>query len=491
MMYFRVNSKSLKKEFIINLMLLLLANMLVKPLYIFGIDRNVQLIVGTENYGDYISLLNFTFILQFVNDFGLQNWVNRTIGQQTSHTRSIYSQILSLKIILAFGYFGLTMILGYFWFLPENRMHLLIQLALNQFLVSSIFFLRASISGLGFYKTDSLLSILDRLILIIVCGVFIWNQNWVSFVDIQWFASMQTLSLILVFIICVLLLIKENFKFKFHRIRWDEIKYLLNKSFPFALVYLFYVLLTKSDGILLVKLLKDGSFQAGCFSASMRLYEAGTMISLVFAGLLISMFSRNASDTEKLTVLLKTSWSILWVITVSVSLWIIFNRVEINRYLYPNSTVSWDQMLGVLMVGFIPGSMNFILGAYFQALHKEQQLWKLYACLAILALLINSIQVLYYGAIGSAFVFSFFQWILLIIQICQTEMKEKIYRPLLIKSLLFLMINFSMMYCLSEWYYGNFWIEAFISFGLQLITSLVLGLIQIQEFKHFAKLRSV
>ena len=57
----------MKKEFLFNLVLLVAVNAVVKPVYIFGIDRGVQNLVGTKAYGVYSSLFAFTFLLQNVN----------------------------------------------------------------------------------------------------------------------------------------------------------------------------------------------------------------------------------------------------------------------------------------------------------------------------------------------------------------------------------------------------------------------------------------
>ena len=47
---------------------LIILNLVVKPVWIFYIDRKVQLIVGNEAYGTYFALFNFTFILSFIAD---------------------------------------------------------------------------------------------------------------------------------------------------------------------------------------------------------------------------------------------------------------------------------------------------------------------------------------------------------------------------------------------------------------------------------------
>ena len=72
----------MQKKFVSSLLLLLLLNVLVKPLWIFGIDLTVQNRVGAEAYGLYAAIFSFTMIFNIVLDLlktkqpimgGLQN----------------------------------------------------------------------------------------------------------------------------------------------------------------------------------------------------------------------------------------------------------------------------------------------------------------------------------------------------------------------------------------------------------------------------------
>ena len=71
----------MKREFTINIILLLFINILIKPAYIFGIETEVQNIVGTEAYGMYFAYFNFVFLFQFINDPGLQNYNAQLIAK--------------------------------------------------------------------------------------------------------------------------------------------------------------------------------------------------------------------------------------------------------------------------------------------------------------------------------------------------------------------------------------------------------------------------
>ena len=61
----------MQKKFLTNLGLLVLVTLLVKPFWILFIDREVQNVVGTENYGFYFALLNFSFLFNILLGLGI------------------------------------------------------------------------------------------------------------------------------------------------------------------------------------------------------------------------------------------------------------------------------------------------------------------------------------------------------------------------------------------------------------------------------------
>ncbi|NRA49561.1 MAG: oligosaccharide flippase family protein [Phaeodactylibacter sp.] len=95
----------MKREFLINIIFLLTANLLIKPFYLFGIDRTVQNTVEGDGYGLYFTLFNFTFIFQIVNDFGIQNFNNRNIAQHRHLIDKYFPNILVLKAGLGIVFF--------------------------------------------------------------------------------------------------------------------------------------------------------------------------------------------------------------------------------------------------------------------------------------------------------------------------------------------------------------------------------------------------
>ena len=48
----------MQKKFITNIIIAVIINLAIKPIWIFGIDRNAQLILGDAQYGLYLALMN-------------------------------------------------------------------------------------------------------------------------------------------------------------------------------------------------------------------------------------------------------------------------------------------------------------------------------------------------------------------------------------------------------------------------------------------------
>ena len=200
----------MQKKFIVNLAFLIGINLLVKPFWIFGIDRTVQNIVGAGEYGLYFAVLNFSFLFGFMLDFGFTNFNNRNVARH-EHLASKYTgSILSMKAFLALIYaavsFIAALIIGY----SKVHFHLLIWLGINQILSSFILFLRSNVSGMQLFKTDSILSVLDRLLMIIFFSILLWGNLFKIQINIFYFAAFQTLSYFITFLVALAIVLRKT-----------------------------------------------------------------------------------------------------------------------------------------------------------------------------------------------------------------------------------------------------------------------------------------
>src|SRR5829696_1250806 len=89
---------------------LFVLNLLVKPAWIFFIDRQVQNIVGHEVYGNYFALFNLSYVLFFLADAGLSNMINQRIANTIAIN---VQQVLKMKFIFLLIYIIVCCFIGW------------------------------------------------------------------------------------------------------------------------------------------------------------------------------------------------------------------------------------------------------------------------------------------------------------------------------------------------------------------------------------------
>lgn len=478
----------MKKTFAINIVLLLGLNLFVKAIYLLGIDRQFQLVLGTTDYGLYYKLLNFTLLFQFINDFGIQNYTNRYVSQNRANIENNFNQLIGLKIILSFLYTICIVLIILVFDYEKIQIALILHLVFNQILISAVFFIRSVISGLGYYKTDSFFSILDRVLLIVFGILILWYPELKQYLSIQGFVWIQTISIgcCLVLALCFLL-------FKGIRINWPtfhfmQLKPIIKACIPFSLIFLFSTVYNKLDVLLIGKWLENGDEQAGIYAASMRIFEASSMVSLAFGSLLLAMFSVLYKDVEKLTELLKMALNLLFAFTIALVMSSCFYAKEIMNLLYNQNNNYWEFIFCLVMLSFLPASLNYIFGALFQAIHKERQLFLFYMLAGIISFILNVYLIKSLQLIGVAYVTVITHSFLFGIQIIYLQQKQIIH----LKSIFWLKMIFLMLiaYCVSSLLKSN--IDDWrIGMSLSLVGILFLAiLLKMIDLRDFIRLKS-
>ncbi|MCK4853887.1 MAG: hypothetical protein KAT31_06490, partial [Bacteroidales bacterium] len=227
----------MKRKFITNLALVLFLNLLVKPFWIFGIDRTVQNVVGTDGYGFYFSLFSFSLLLNILLDLGITNFNNRSIAREPEKLRQYFSQIVGLRFLLALFYAAICLLSGWLLGYDKAQLSMLWILILNQFLASFILYLRSNISGLHYFRTDSMISVLDRTLVIIICGLLLWGNVTDKVFRIEWFVYSQTVAYAVTALVTFGIVWYRAGNFRL-QMDLQGFKKIIRQSFPFALLIL-------------------------------------------------------------------------------------------------------------------------------------------------------------------------------------------------------------------------------------------------------------
>jgi len=394
----------LKRKFVTNLILLLFLNLLIKPFWIFGIDRTVQNVVGAESYGLYFSLLNFSMILNILLDMGITNFNNRNIAQHSHLLQKYLNNIIGLKFLLAAGYAVVCLVVAAIVGYSRVQFHLLFFLIFNQFLISFTFYLRSNISGLHLFRTDSLLSVLDRSLMILFCSVLLFTNWFGGYFSISWFVYAQTAAYLCAALITFFMVLHYA---KTIRLQFDlrYIRLILKQSYPFALLILLMSFYNRIDSVMLERLLPDpiGKMQAGIYAQAFRLLDAFAMVGALFAGLLLPIFARMIKQRNDLVQLLQLAYLLIIVPAILMGVAANFYGQQIMELLYHEHIGQSAPILGVLMVGFVGIATTYIFGTLLTANGNLKQLNLMAFGGMLINIVLNLVLIPQIQALGSAY----------------------------------------------------------------------------------------
>ena len=391
---------AVKREFFVNIIFLLAVNLLIKPFYIFGIDRTVQNLTGESEYGLYFSLLAVVYMLQAVNDLGLRNFNNRTIAQYPHLLDKLMGHVLGLKVVLAVLYglvlFGVSVFLDYDS--PRERFLLLV-LWLNQVLISLTLYFRSNISGVGDYRTDSVLSAFHKFLAILLVGggILFGPEPF----RIEYFVVGEFTALLLTALLAFALNrrhLHEPLRIRFNGVYFRS---LLRQSFPFALIILLTSIYTRIDAIMLRQLLPDGTVEAGIYAAGYRLLDALNMIGFLFAGLLLPIFSKMLKQRDDVAPLVQTSAQFIWAGALPIAVGAVLFREEMMSLLYTEATPYYGAVLAPLMLSFVAVAGSYIYGSLLTANGNLRPMNGLFAASIPVNALLNAWLIPDYGAVGA------------------------------------------------------------------------------------------
>jgi O-antigen/teichoic acid export membrane protein len=398
----------MQRKFLSSLGLILLLNLIVKPFYLLGIDAEVQIRVGKEAYGLYFGLLNLSFILNMFIDLGINNFNNRNIAQNVQLVSKHFTKLFTIKAYLALGYAVLTLALGLILGYGKESFEILALLTINQVLVSFILFGRSNLAALHFFTKDSIVSVLDRALLIGFCSIILFTNVTDKKFKIEWFVYLQTIAYLITLVISFFLLRGKigKLKFKFDKLFAIQI---FRKSIPYATFTLIAGLYNRLDGIMLEKIGPNGSFSAGEYAQGFRFFEAASMFAYLFAVLLLPIFSRMLKEGSPLKPMVETAARLLLGSALAVAILFFFHGDFILEWRYDDVTESSALAFSALMVGFIGVGMFYVYGTLMTADEDLKKLNYISIGGLILNLLLNFYLIPIYGAFGAAIATMFTQ----------------------------------------------------------------------------------
>jgi O-antigen/teichoic acid export membrane protein len=372
----------MKKTFISNFILLMSVNLLIKPFWILGIDRGVQNAVGYEQYGIYSNLFAFSMLFITLLDLGINNYTSSNIAKDPLKLKQEFVALTGFKLGSSLIYLAITLLLGLAIGYPIDRIQLLWIFGLNQILCYFYTFFRSIVGGLQLFKTDAFLSVVDRLLMIILCGLMLWfgvfEMSITKFIWAQTIAYASAVAL-------SFWVIKPHVKGLNWQIDWQAFKKIVSGMLPYALLSLLMTFYTRLDVVLIPQILPDGDVQNGIYASAYRLLEAANMMAALVAMLLLPMFSKMIAGKMDLKPLVQFSTGLLLLPAFTFCLIAYFYQDPIIHLLNNHSTDYSASIFGLVILCFFPLCAMYIYGTLLTANGN----FKILNILAAAALLIN------------------------------------------------------------------------------------------------------
>ena len=402
----------MQKKLLSGLFWILLLNLLIKPFWILGIETGVQNAVGPEEYGFYFTIFNLAYIFNILLDLGVTNFNTRNIAQHPKLIDKHLPGMLGIKIALLGLYLAVTFTVGLLSGYGSRQFHLLAVLSFNQFLNSLILYLRSNFEGLMLFKWDSVISILDRVVMIAICSLLLWGPH--GGITVEWFAYAQTIAYLATALTALVVLTlrirkEHNARFTLRRLH-VSLPFsivILRKSFPFALLVLLMASYNRIDPLLLGWLHPHGTYQAGIYAGAFRLLDALTMVAYLVSAVLLPVFSRMTAEGDSHlgpTTSMVTSLMVVFSFTAAATF--SFRSGLFMELFYHSQDAAvvddYARVFRILVWGIVPIGMTYVYGTLLTAAGRLRQLNTLAATTLVINIVVNLIAIPRHGAVGSA-----------------------------------------------------------------------------------------
>lgn len=402
----------MRRFFVKNILFVLAINVLVKPVWVFLIDRTVQNKVGPEAYGTYNPLFSLSIIFSIILDFGITNYNSRSIARDPGSLPQLFPAMFSARIALIAVYLVLSSAMGWLLGYRGWELALLGGILLIQSLNALVSFIRSNISALHRFKTDGLLSVTDRLFMVAVCGFLLLYPPTAAAFRIEWFVATQVAGYLVAACVSYYILrriSKVRLKFSLHL---PTIWGIMKESAPYALLIFLMSVYNRADATMVERLCQRGKDYAGVWAAAFRLLDMANILGLMFATMLLPIFGRMLARKQAVQPIIKLCVNLLLPTSYAVAVAAVCYRHEIMEllshanelYADPIMRPQFGNVFAWLMASFPAWCIMYIYSTLLTANGSLKLLSKIAVAGVVFNLSLNFWLIPRYQATGGAMV---------------------------------------------------------------------------------------
>lgn len=384
-------------RFYSSLLLLIFLNGIIKPIWVFAIDRQVQNQVGISDYGEYFSLFSLSVVFAFLLDLGLAVYFSRLLAVRDISFDDLAGNFLLLRLLLVLVYLAILFLIAYFT--GVRRWDIVLYTGLVQVFSSLFVFFRSLITAHQWFRADAWLSVLDKTVMILLCGTLIYLPNVAGGVTIERFLILQFICLALAMFSAWGFLLYKGLRFKPQN-NWMPARDLIRNVFPFGLIILLMSAHSRLDAFLLERVNLNGAYEAGLYAAAYRLLDVANMVGILSASFLLPYIARQWSEKKDINQVILYSRHFLLMFSIGIICVVIFLAPWIQNTLYHHQDIDSVSILRWCLPALIGYSLTQVYGTALTATGNIRPFCYLVSISLIINLLLNLFLIPNYGAFG-------------------------------------------------------------------------------------------
>lgn len=371
-----MTAKENKTNFLSNLFLLNLLNLMIKPIWLLVVDREVQLILGPHEYGMFYRAFNFVFLFNILLDLGINNYTSKEQASNANFVPLHLKTMVYAKVLLAVVFFVLVTIISKQLGHNTQLRSILYLLAGYQIVLGFFQFFRSILVGYQEYGTDVVFSVLEKGLLIFTLFIIFLNPNFAQKLSAQNYAKIHLVVIVLACFVLVLYGTKKiGLSAKKSNKSILSFTEILKKTFPFALLGILMNLYTRLDVFMIGQIIPQSEFWIAQYVKGFRLLDALNMVAALSAGFLLPLFSKfkhNINWVQHNTTVFFEMF--LWLVLPTV-IFGFFHKAQIITFLYGSE--EWQiaaKSFGILIWVFLAMSGVYVFGTMLTAMGKLKQM---------------------------------------------------------------------------------------------------------------------
>jgi len=295
------------------------------------LENIVQDRIGHEQYGLFAALNALAFLFIVIVDLGINQFVTKKFASETQIRSELYSTYFSFKFALA-GFYPFFMIgIGYLLGYTHQEILLLFLISLSYCALQLIMYLRAKFQASQLFTIDSIASIADKTILIVlsfvVLGMGITLHNYV---DARLLAAV--IALIIVAVPAIKIYSPNAFKFNWNYVTWKSI---VKQTYPFAFITVLFSVHDKIDQVMIERMLGDHA--SGLYAGAYRWLDAFMMFLWIVLPMFFARFAFYKNTNQDMSKVLTMAQIVSAVPMIFVSCFVWFYGEKLF-FLLGNST---------------------------------------------------------------------------------------------------------------------------------------------------------